>query len=845
MRISFTQIPLKLLLLICFLHILIFSAKAQKDVVKGRVINYFTNEPISFASVRWKVAGNGVVTDSVGFFKLPKKNNSTSDTIIVSYIGYEDVRHVFNIKRDTGEVTITLPELKVSHGVEVKSKFNKGLRWWKAVVAHKKENDPYQYNNYAYELYNKLELDINNIDRIKLENNKTLKPFAFVLKNIDSTTEAKPFLPIFLTESLSNYYYSNNSNKTKEVITATQTNGIKNETVTQFLGGVSGKVNVYENFITIFGKEFISPISSIGDKYYNYKGADTQTINQEKYYHLYFTPKQEGTNTFVGDCWIHSTTWAIQKVSMTVATTANINFVHRLVIIQEFTQQNKKWIFFKDKFIADLSPFKKEKLSFIGRKTATYKNIQINQPYIDELLGTNKQKNEVIIEDTATEARKNFWNNARHEPLSLNENKVYTMIDTLKQMPLFKTYSNRLLFLVDGRKKLGAVEIGPWYKWISGNQLERLRIRFDLGTTQQFSQHLRLYGYAAYGFKDGRWKGKLGFDYKINHHENWNIFSSYTDDLDNGRIKYNDDDDATVDNVFSQLIRRQNIRQKFLGVQDFKIGIGKKINSEWSTQFYFNNIKYSTYTPLPSTDNFIRDGQSGIINSEFGLKLRYAPGERQITTTRRTFRIKTNLPIIEIKYGLAISGLFKSGFNYDKISVYVSQQFRIPRWGQFSYMVYGGKYWGDSIPFMMLEVHPGNEIYYYNKNSFNLMNRFEYVSDHYFGLNIEHNFEKKLLNLIPFMRKSKMRQFWNVKTVWGDLNTANRAFNRLEFPNYRLRRLREEYYTEVGTGFDNIFKYFRIDLVWRFAPTLVLPPNSTLQNSSQTFGIFGSFRVQF
>uniref|UniRef100_UPI00352B3B08 hypothetical protein n=1 Tax=Salmonella sp. M198 TaxID=3240293 RepID=UPI00352B3B08 len=90
-----------------------------------------------------------------------------------------------------------VPQVKVSQGVEVKAKFNKGLRWWKAIVAHKKENNPYQFSSYYYELYNKLELDINNIKKESFEKKKILKPFAFVLDNIDSTSEAKPFLPIF------------------------------------------------------------------------------------------------------------------------------------------------------------------------------------------------------------------------------------------------------------------------------------------------------------------------------------------------------------------------------------------------------------------------------------------------------------------------------------------------------------------------------------------------------------------------------------------------------------------------------------------------------------------------
>ena len=179
-----------------------------------------------------------------------------------------------------------------------------------------------------------------------------------------------------------------------------------------------------------------------------------------------------------------------------------------------------------------------------------------------------------------------------------------------------------------------------------------------------------------------------------------------------------------------------------------------------------------------------------------------------------------------------------------KISGIVSQNFRINRWGQIDYTLYGGKVFGNEIPFMLLEVHPGNEIYYYNKQSFNLMNRFEYISDTYAGFNIEHNFEKKLFNLIPALRKTNMRQFWHVKTLWGDVSTSNRAFNRSEFSFYYLKRLKGEFYTEIGTGVDNIFKFFRIDLVWRLAPRPIMQPPSA-PSQTQGFAVFGSFRFQF
>lgn len=821
----------------------LLSAKAsfsQKNMLTGKVVNDFTKEPVAFAGVFWKKAGGGGNTDTAGIFSI-KKSTFPHDTLVVSYVGFANLLKPLASINDTSDLIIYLHEVKLSDDVTVKSKFNKGLRWWRLIVANKKKNDPYRFSNYKYELYNKLELDVNNIKRESFQNNKMLKPFGFILNNVDSTSDVKPFLPIFLTEVLSDYYYSTSPYKVREVIKALQTSGIKNETVMEFIGGVSQKLNVYEPYINLFGKEFISPVSAIGDKYYNYKGADTQTISHQKYYHLFFTPKQEGSNTFTGDCWIHSTTWALYKINITASSTANINYVNRLSIVQEFTQlKDSTWMFAKDKFIADLSPFKKDKLSFTGRKTSTYKNVQFDLDSTVKILSTNKQKEEIIVLEDAREHDKQFWTEGRHEQLSINENKVYAMIDTLKQMPLFKKYSTNFMFLVDGHKKFGKIEIGPWYKWVSSNELEKLRLRFDLGTTADFSEHLRLNGYLAYGTGDGRLKGKAAFTYKLNHHETWSVGASYINDLDNGRIRFNDDDNVTIDNMFSRLLRRQGIKQKFIGVKEWRGFIAKDITKTFSAQFKFTRTIYNTYTPLPASNTFSLNGED-IASSEFGLKFRYAPGEKKIATRNKSFRIKSNLPVFEVELAAAVPGVLQSEYTYQKTTANISQTFRIPRWGQISYMGYAGKIFGNYIPFMMLEVHPGNEIYYYNKNSFNLMNRFEYVSDQFAGFNIEHNFEKKLLNLIPFMRKSRMRQFWNVKTVWGDVNPQNKMLNRSEYSDYYLKTLRSRFYTEVGTGVDNIFKFFRVDLVWRLAPDPLRPPPTPIMK----FGVFGSFRLQF
>lgn len=807
---------------------------------KGVVMNGFTHEPIPYASLRWKIAKNGVICDSLGNYTI-SKSAYPNDSIIVRYVGFDATRF------STGDIKklnykLTLENLSLNEGVIVKSRFNKGDRWWKLVVKNKEKNNPYTYSKYNCEIYNKLELDLNNVNRNSFSNIPFLKPFSFILDNIDSISDEKPFLPFLMTETLSDYYYSKNPDKTKEIVKASQSRGVKNETVMQLLGSINQNINIYDNYIKLLGKEFISPISDFGNKFYKYRGADTQYIKGQKVLHLLFVPQSEGENTFIGDAWIDADTWAVHKITLNISKTADINFVNRLNIYQEFEKLSTgKQIFTRDRLTADFSPFPKDKLTLIVRKSNSYQKFNFDEAKVNEEIGKNKKTNEIVYLEDASQQNQNFWIINRHEGLTKNEKNILNMIDTLKSIPLFKEYVRNFEFLVDGHRKFGPIEIGPWYKWISGNQLEKTRLRFDLGTTEQFSKNIRIYGYLAYGTRDEKFKENIGVIYKFKNIKGVSTEVSYLNDLDNGRVRFGEDD-ITTDNIFSQAFRRPGIPQKFLGIEEYKFSINKEWESGLSNNLILNRIDYEPFTPLPNRNSFT-DGR--IVSSSILYRIRYAPGERKIETNRRKIRFKGNKPIYEFYISQAIDGLVGSNYNFTKLHASISQRVRVPNFGTINYNVYGGKILGDSLPFMLLELHPGNEVFVYNRNGFNLMNRFEYYSDSYAGFQFEHNIEKKLINLIPFLRKTKIRQFWNIKGVWGGMKSSNRLFNRTELGTYQLRSLREHTYLEYGTGFDNILKFFRIDFVWRQAPPYLPNYSATKMQPVQNFGVFGSFRLQF
>src|SRR5690606_32775329 len=305
--------------------------------------------------------------------------------LVVTYVGYA----TFFLPLDSAlwskavnnvvDVTIMLERARIE-AVVVKRKIDRGLLMWRRIVRRKQFNDRYRFDNFSYELYNKLEVDIKNVKKEKWEKLPVIRRFNFVLNNIDTTEEGNPYLPVYLTEAISDYYYQKSPRKRREVFKGVKTIGVNNESVAKFMGGMDQNINFYSNFIPVFDKEFISPLSDNGDAYYRYQVLDTQYVNGRRLIHMAFTPKRPGQNTFEGDCWVHDTTWAIQKMNLRLGKDANINYVDKLSLIQEFKLINDSiWFLARDKFVVDLSlTGGKKAIAAIGRKSTTYRNIVVN-----------------------------------------------------------------------------------------------------------------------------------------------------------------------------------------------------------------------------------------------------------------------------------------------------------------------------------------------------------------------------------------------------------------------------------------------------------------------------------
>ena len=144
--------------------------------------------------------------------------------------------------------------------------------------------------------------------------------------------------------------------------------------------------------------------------------------------------------------------------------------------------------------------------------------------------------------------------------------------------------------------------------------------------------------------------------------------------------------------------------------------------------------------------------QNHVVASEAILKVRYAYGEKFLDGVFARVSVGTKYPKITAQYTKGVSGVMGSMYDYHRVNLQYNHWFNVGPIGWLRYDVRVGKTFG-TLPYLLLEVAPGNETYMIESNNFNTMNRFEFASDAYAQVKLVQHFDGFFLNHIPLIRK--------------------------------------------------------------------------------------------
>jgi len=789
---------------------------AQKTVITGKITEAKTGLPIPYATIVFKGTYIGTMSDLNGNFNLSTLTPTAS--IEISSIGFRKLELQVKQKQTTN-LEITLEEDMIMTGeVVVKPGENPAIPLFRKVIAHKKENNPANFPSWHSKLYSKTEVDIKNIDTT-LRTKKLLKSFDFVFDYIDSLkTEGKAFLPVFFSETFSNYYHESGSTKDREEIVANKASGMTTNMITKFTGKAYEGLNPYDNYLVIRDVSLVSPLNGMGLQFYKYYLIDSTFTNGKKYYEFSFKPRTLQSPTFKGQFWIDAESYAVTKIDMQLSEKANINFINNFKYSVDYEWVNGKWTPKHELIILDVD-FKNnlnaKPIGVIARKANFYQDF-IFEKAENAALEANEQ---ITVREDALEKDEQYWKDNRPIELQKRELGIYTMVDSIKQVPLYKTASEYIYAVYYGYRDLGKIEIGQIFSLYSNNPVEDNRFKIAARTTMKFNKDLRLNGYVAYGSGDQEFKYNGGFEYYFSKKPKDYLSVQYKHDYEIfGKSK----NAFMVDNILNTLLNKVPFNKMNL-TNRLAINYEKEWVAGLTNTFSFNGTRFYSgpYVKFESPSGALIPS---INATEFGINTRYAPNEYYIQDGFERSKFENSKPIFNLGLVAGIKGVLGGEYNYFKVEAQVNQKLLLQPFGFTYYTVQAGKIWGD-VPFPLMKIHEGNDTYSYDFYAFNMMSMQEFVSDTYLSLFLEHHFQGYFLNKVPLFRKLKWRELAGVRTLIGSYDPTKHT--SMLFPE-GMKSLQYHPYTEFSVGLENIFKFFKVVGVWR---------TNALDNSSSKFGV--------
>ncbi len=841
-----------------FLLLLFLSTSISAQyTIKGRVTDANTNEPLPFVVLQFKGTNVGAQTDFDGYYTI--KTSFIKDSLKATYVGYKTkARKITESPSQTLDFQLAENTQEIGEVVILPGE-NPAWEILRRVQANKSKNDKRSINAYEYQSYVKTQIDVDNISS-KMRKNKLMRKVIVAIDSMKKVKndDGKPIIPIYINETMSNVNVLNEPVRRKENIIASKVTGILDESNSQFLTQITGSTftefNFYENWMRFLGKDFVSPIAESWKGYYTYYLEDTaKVVDGEECYQIVIKPKRVADLAFSGKIWITKSDYALKRCDLQTAKGTNINFVEKIKIQQDMMRTNAgAWLPQKLRFLVDMADVGDSTAGLLIKFYVSNKDVKIENKkplsYFDAAVE--------VSEDALDKGNSSYFDLNRHDSLTSTDKQVFKMVDTIRNLPIVKTYIEVVDIVINGHKKFGCIELGPYLDLFNINNVEGFRLRLGFRTNMKFHKRLQLKGFAAFGTKDLKLKYGLGAEYWFSKKKWALIGASHNFDIDQVALHNNVRAPGTA--LFYTLTRFGNVANRspfyystssIYGQMDVLKGVTPKIQFTYEVLNPIDNgdarANFGYFDkPTPIEDQNRANILRYLTNMEVMFELRLAKRETFLFLDHRRISSRVEkFPIVTLRYHHGFKGVLGSNFNYNKFSVNLYQKITVGKFGQSIYNI-TGMYIPENLPFPLLNVHLGNESIFYNPVGFSMMRFFEFVSDKSVSLNYQHHFNGFFFNKIPLFYKLKWREVISFNAIWGTARqeqydilphftnpdkskTTNNMPDGYEYKQFS-RLNTQTPYLEIGYGIENILKIIRIEAYHRL--TYINPADAWYKN---------------
>jgi len=758
---------------------------AQQITISGIVKDGTSGEGLPFATVMVVGAeGIGTTTDMDGSYELTLSQAYPS--LQAEFLGYTSQTLALDATRATQVLNFTLGSndvvLKDVEIIAEKAKYDKSnpaVELMKKVIANKTTNRPGSRGYLQHNQYSSSSLSLNNITEESFEDG-ALKNFQFLKQYIDTLSADEQILSFYLKEELHRLTYK----KRKEAPISELINENKTEldvkffdqNVEQLLDHLVQKVDVYDNNLFFLNNNFQNPISPGGLNMYRYYLIDSTFTATDTIIHLYTTPSNKSDIGFTGDIYVNNQDKAIVKVDYALDKRANLNFTSDLKLQQQFEYVQGRWVDKHSTFQA-LFKFLDSGNGVLGKRRI----VNTDHRY---------EKSETGVYDDIIDTSLDYDKE--------DDTEGYVDFDEFRLGNISSTYTY--------------------------NPVEGSRLRLGGKTTNKLFKKTLLHAYGAYGLKDERFKYRTGVLHSFN--DDFDVNPVHYLEFAMGRDQYALGQDLVAafrNNLATTFTRGTNTN--FVQSRYFHLLYDNEFEKDFRMRFHLKQEQQRGVGTLQflytdPADELMKDRILDIVS--LGTKLRWAPNEHYLEIGSKRKPIHSKYPIFELQLERTQLEFGDNPEGFTRLELLVFKRLYLGRVGHSDFLIEGGKFWGEGIPYHLLFIPVGNQTYFYQHRAYNMMNFFEFVSDEYVSINYRHYFNGFIMNRLPLIKKLKLRSMITTKALWGNLNDVNSPQSNpaaIQFPasiGQNSFTLGSEPYVESSVALTNIFKLLRIDLVRRF-----------------------------
>lgn len=784
-------INIKIYLIFILLIFLNFSGYTQNHHVEGRVIDKMTKENLAFVNIIINNNGNlGTTTDIDGRFVI----NSRIDIemLTFSFVGYEKKNVI--IDKNTSNLNVKLTPKNIELGeIIINANINPANRIIDSVLKYHDSNDPEKLDSYSYKIYDRM---IMTMDTLLFSNDDVdQQKLKEKLRNND----------LMIMETVSEQFHKL-PNKNKKNIIANKISGLTNPKIFYLLEAVQS-TDFYDNFITVFDKKYVNPISKGSQKKYWFVLESALSTNEnDSVFLISFRPRHNTNfNTLCGTITIHSDNWAIQNVK---AEPADKN-TDISIKIQQLYEKVDGIHWFPKQIYTNIAA----KFPIIdGHKLETYSLLGIGKSYLSEIRINTELDNSIFnnitidVNPDAGSVTDEYFNAYRYDSLNARIASTYRFADSIGKVEHLDALSNMLEPMMrSGNIPIGFINL-DLNKILDYNIGNKFFLGLGFNSNERFSKVLSI---SAYG---GYWFGAKKTNYGIN--ACFNILRSKD-------MKFNLSDDYKCEKTGNYGFTEDYFILNPLHYKYYYVNsssLNTSFTADYSTRFgkiFKGFIKFNISDKQLNGYSFITN--DSIYKDRFRLstlefKLRIAFKERLMMTSEGLTSLDSPFPIIWISYKKCLKNLFSSPFDYDKIQFQVSGDWQMLYLGKTSITIQAGYIDGLAPITDLFNIFcTWRSFGLYAPESFSTMRPDEFFCDCFAALFFSHNFRDLLFSTKKF--KPELILITNI--AWGDIKNK-KSHEGIEFHDM------DKGYYESGIIIDNLINIYFIKLgiggFYRYGP---------------------------